>query len=118
VALWYVRARKSTNDFNRARRQQEVLLAIADKLISMDGLRRAPELFDVYKHTVSTNVRFTNIIPLLPLAAEIVADRSRILHYYIGPGQVWDYITPEGGMVLLPQSDAIRELVRRATVGK
>jgi LCP family protein required for cell wall assembly len=118
VALWYVRARKSTNDFNRARRQQEVLLAIADKLVSMDGLRRAPELFDMYKRTVSTNMRFTSILPLLPLAAEIVADRSRILHYYIGPGEVWDYITPEGGMVLLPQSNAIRDLVRRATIGK
>ncbi len=118
VALWYVRARKSTNDFNRGRRQQEVLLAIADKLISLDGLKRAPELFDVYKHTVSTDIRFVDLIPLIPLASQIAADRSRILHYFIGPGNVWDYITPEGGMVLLPQLDSIRELVRRATVGK
>ena len=44
TALWYVRSRYSTSDFDRGRRQQEVILAIFDKMLSMDGLQKAPEL--------------------------------------------------------------------------
>ncbi|NIR66240.1 MAG: LytR family transcriptional regulator, partial [candidate division Zixibacteria bacterium] len=35
TALWYVRSRKTSSDFDRARRQQEVLKAIFLRLLSL-----------------------------------------------------------------------------------
>ena len=49
TALWYVRSRYSTSDFDRGRRQQEVILAVFDKLLSLNGLQQAPELYEIYR---------------------------------------------------------------------
>jgi LCP family protein required for cell wall assembly len=118
TALWYVRSRKETNDFDRGRRQQEVISAIATKVLSADGIRRAPELFDSYKHFVTTDLKFRDILPLLPAAAKFTDNPgSRINSYFIGPGECWDWISPGGGMVLLPNQPAIMEVIRKALDG-
>ena len=49
TVLWYVRARYTTSDFDRGRRQQEVLDAIGKQLLSLNALTRAPELYDIYR---------------------------------------------------------------------
>jgi LCP family protein required for cell wall assembly len=113
TVLWYVRTRKTTNDFARGRRQQEVLQALYRKMLTLDAIKRVPEFYDIYKDNVTTDLGFTDIIRLLPLAAKIT-DTSHIKHYYIGPQQVWDWITPGGGMVLLPRPDAIQAVLRKA----
>jgi anionic cell wall polymer biosynthesis LytR-Cps2A-Psr (LCP) family protein len=118
TALWYARARKASNDFSRARRQQEVLLAIADKLISVDGLKRVPEFYELYRHAVETDLSLPEMLSYLPLAGKLAVDRSGIHHYFIGPQQVWDWISPGGGMVLLPNQPAIQEVLRKALKGK
>jgi len=119
TALWYVRSRKETNDFDRGRRQQEVITAIASKVLSADGIRRAPELYEAYKGFVETDLTLGDIIPLLPAAARFTDDpASRINSYFIGPGEVWDWISPGGGMVLLPNQPAIMEVLRKAVKGE
>jgi LCP family protein required for cell wall assembly len=118
TANWYARARKASNDFSRARRQQEVLIAIVDKLISMQAIRQVPELYEAYRGSVETDMSLPEILSFLPLAATVAADRSRIHHHFIGPQEVWDWITPGGGMVLLPNQAAIQEVLRKAFKGK
>lgn len=117
MVLWYVRSRKTSNDFARNRRQQEILQALADKLISMDAIRRAPELYALYSDSVKTDLRLLDVIVFLPLAAQL-RDTSRIHQYFIGPKQVSNYITPGGAMVLLPQRDAIMNVIRKFTSGE
>jgi LCP family protein required for cell wall assembly len=117
TALWYARSRKSTNDFSRARRQQEVILAIAEKLISLDAVKRFPEFYEIYSESMTTDMGLTDILPFLPLAAKLT-DTSRIHHYFIGAEQVYDWISPGGGMVLLPRQDAIQQVLRRAMKDK
>ena len=117
TVLWYVRTRKTTNDFARARRQQEVLMAVFDKMLSLNALRRIPEFYAIYKDNVTTDMGLKDIVPFFPLAAQLV-DTSRIHHYYIGPGQVSNWITPEGGMVLLPDKDAVMNVIRKALNGQ
>jgi LCP family protein required for cell wall assembly len=111
--LWYVRTRKTTNDFARTRRQQEVLQALFEKMLSLNAIKRVPEFYNIYKESVTTDLNFNDIVHLLPLAAKIT-DTSRIDQYFIGPQQVYDWITPEGGMVLLPRQDAIMKIMRKA----
>lgn len=113
MVLWYVRSRKTSNDFARSRRQQEVLRAIFKKMVSLDAIRKVPEFYNTYKENVTTDLTFGDIVQLLPLAARIT-DTSKIHHYYLGPGQVYDWISPGGGMVLLPNPPAVQEVLRQA----
>jgi LCP family protein required for cell wall assembly len=118
MALWYARSRKTTNDFARNRRQQEVLVAMFNKFISLGALKRLPELYKMYKKSISTDLGFTDGLAMLPLVLQLVEDTGRIKRYYVSPSVVWDYITPGGAMVLMPQEAEIRKIVKQAMNGK
>jgi LCP family protein required for cell wall assembly len=113
LALWYVRSRKTTNDFARNRRQQEVLQALFEKFLSLDAIRRAPEFYQLYKKNVETDIGLVEVLSWLPLAAKI-AESGNINHFYVGPQQVHDWITPGGAMVLLPDMNAVMKVVRKS----
>jgi LCP family protein required for cell wall assembly len=113
TALWYVRSRYSTSDFDRGRRQQEVILAIFNRLLSLNGLQQAPELYAIYRENVTTNMAFEDMVDYLPLAANLAISRN-IERYYIGPAQVINWINYSGAMVLLPIRAAVLEVMRQA----
>ncbi len=113
TVLWYVRTRKTTNDIARNRRQQEVLQALFEKFISIDAIRRAPELFDLYDNSVKTDIKPTDILAWLPFAAKIIETRN-IHPYFITYNHVYDWITPEGAMVLVPQKQALMQVIRKS----
>ncbi len=115
MALWYVRSRYTTNDFDRTRRQQEVLLAIFRKLISLNGIQRAPELYELYRDNVVTDMAFSDMTPFIGLASQIAQDTSKVQSYYLGPQQVTPYRVPStGAQVLLPKREAVLEVMRQA----
>ncbi|GAB4496364.1 MAG: hypothetical protein OHK0052_06150 [Anaerolineales bacterium] len=108
TALWYVRSRYSSSDFDRTRRQQEVLQALFLRLISLNALQRAPELFEIYRQNVSTNLQIEDITPLLSVAGQMTNPQN-VDRHAIGPQHVTRWIVPESGAdVLLPIRDAIR----------
>jgi LCP family protein required for cell wall assembly len=113
IALWYARARKASNDFDRARRQQEVLHAVAKRILSLNALENAKDLYDIYIENVSTNLTWSEITPLIPLMVHF-QDPSIIKRYVIGPGEVYDWITAGGAMVLLPRQNKIIALLKEA----
>lgn len=118
TALWYVRSRYTTNDFDRNRRQQEVLSGLFFRMMSLNAVQRAPELYEIYRNNVLTNLSLDNIKPLLPLALRIT-DTSNLRQYYIGPYEAYRYIVPYSGAdVLLPNHYAIIEIVRKAVEGE
>jgi LCP family protein required for cell wall assembly len=113
TALWYARSRQTSNDFDRTRRQQEVLQAVAKRLISLDAIGNASALYDIYIANVTTNLTWTEITPLIPLAIHLT-DVSKVQRYAIGPGEVYDWITPGGAMVLMPRQEKIIALLKEA----
>lgn len=113
MVLWYVRSRKTSNDFARGKRQQEVLQALMEKFLTMDVIRRAPEFYDIYKDSVTTDLSFSDVVPLMPMAAHLT-DSSRLKHYYIGPKQVYNWITPQGAMVLMPVPAEIQAVLEKS----
>ena len=115
MVLWYVRSRKTTNDFARNRRQQEIIRALMEKFLSMDAITRAPEFYEIYKDSVTTDLTFTEMLPLLPITASLTIS-SKLNQYYIGPKQVYDWITPAGAMVLMPRPDQIRKVLRKSLI--
>jgi LCP family protein required for cell wall assembly len=114
TALWYVRSRHSSSDFERGRRAQEVLYAIFTKLMSLDAITRLPELYSAYQSSVETNLSLDVIPPLLPVASQVMGDASRIHRYTIGPGQVTPFTTSGGAQVLLPNYNAIMAIINEA----
>jgi LCP family protein required for cell wall assembly len=113
TALWYVRSRGTSSDFDRTRREQEVLEAVFWKLLSLDAITKAPELYEQYKQTVITDIGFADILPLLPLAVDL-GSSGNIHRYAVGPEQVDSYTTSGGAAVLLPKYDVILEIMRQA----
>jgi polyisoprenyl-teichoic acid--peptidoglycan teichoic acid transferase len=113
TALWYVRSRYTSSDFERTRRQQEVIKAIFLRLLSLNAVGRASDLYSAYQQNVITNMSFTDIAPLLPLAVKL-SDTSRLSHYYISRREVTGWRTPQGAAVLLPNRDTVLEVMRQA----
>jgi LCP family protein required for cell wall assembly len=113
TALWYVRSRYSSSDFERTRRQQEVIVALFNRLISLDVLEKAPEIYELYKENVVTDLTFADMARFIPLAGKLLNGEG-IERYYIGREQVTSWRTPGGAQVLLPNRTAVLEVMRRA----
>ncbi|MFH1671752.1 MAG: LCP family protein [Candidatus Portnoybacteria bacterium] len=74
TALYYVRSRYSTNDFDRMRRQQQALTAIKDKSLSSGVLLnpvRIYNLLDVIGENIRTDMSLSEIKNLLGLASNM-----------------------------------------------
>jgi LCP family protein required for cell wall assembly len=113
TVLWYVRARYTSSDFDRGRRQQEVLEAIGKQLLSLNALTRVPELYEIYRDNVTTDLSVNDVLSLLPLAAQL-SDTSRIHRFAIGPQQVYDWTNYSGAMVLVPIREAVLPVMYQA----
>ncbi len=114
LALAYARTRKTEGgDFDRAQRQQQVILAIRDRILSADILptliKNAPSLYQELSTGVHTNLTLEQAIKLAWLAQQI--PEENIKRGVIGPpDQVLLVKSPEGDDVLKPISEKIREL--------
>ena len=113
LALWYVRSRHSTSDFDRERRAQEVMQALFVKMININAVTRAPELYNQFVAAIDTNLGLDAILPLLGLASQI-GDGSGVTRYTIDSNQVTAWITPGGGYVQLPNTEAIQAVLKQA----
>jgi LCP family protein required for cell wall assembly len=113
-ALCYVRMRKVTGDFDRLRRQQEVVRALFNKVLSINGLARMPELYNQFYNSVQTNVHIIDLIPLIPTAAEVGLDPGRIRHFSVTRSMATFWRTPGGASVLLPDRQAVRAMLTEA----
>jgi LCP family protein required for cell wall assembly len=75
-ALAYARNRKTQEgDFDRARRQQQVILGIRDRLLSLEALlaliQRAPALYKELASGIRTNLSLDDVVRLALLANEV-----------------------------------------------
>ncbi len=115
TALWYVRSRYSTSDFDRTRRAQEVMIAIVQKTMSLNAINRASELYNLFSSSVETDIPLDLMIKLLPMATNIVSNPGIIQRFAISEEQITHYVVPDtGAMVLIPDYDVIADTIRKA----
>ena len=114
TALWYVRSRYSTSDFDRTRRAQEVMKAIFERLMSLNAIARAPDLYSTFRNSVETNISLDVVISLIGFAPDLLSNPDKVHQYAIGPDDVWAWKTPEGAQVLLPNPEKIQPLLTEA----
>lgn len=114
MALWYVRSRYSTSDFDRGRRSQEVLGGIARQLLTLQAISKAPELLNVLRDSMETDMTTGEILALAPILPRL-AEPGHVRRYTIGPSQGSPYIIPETGYwVFWPDLVAIQSILQQA----
>ena len=114
LALWYARSRKRSSDFDRSRRQHQVLRAIFDKALRLEMLSKVPELYGQYLEVVDTDMGLGDLLQFVPMATQL--ERARIKSRFIGREHVFSWTTPAGAAVLLPNREAIAALMAEAFV--
>jgi anionic cell wall polymer biosynthesis LytR-Cps2A-Psr (LCP) family protein len=100
------------NDFERAERQQRVLLALRSELAEADTLLELPQLLRAIARTVKTDFprdRAGDLASLLPLIAG--PDIERVVLDY--PDFVDLPVDPDVNYLLVPRRDAIRDEMAR-----
>jgi LCP family protein required for cell wall assembly len=112
IALWYARSRMKSNDYDRGRRQQELLRALYQRALTLDVIPRLPELYQELQNTFKTDLSAADLFALAPMALNLSAPRIR--SYYINNTMVKAWWTPGGAIVLLPRRDKIEELLQEA----
>jgi LCP family protein required for cell wall assembly len=113
VALAYARARNTINgDFDRAARQQQVIIGIRERVLSFDLLpsliARAPVLYEEIASGIRSNLTLEQLIKLGLLAQQI--SPQDIHRGVIGPERVTIGWSPDGQNILKPIPDQIRQL--------
>ncbi|TSC92006.1 MAG: cell envelope-related transcriptional attenuator [Parcubacteria group bacterium Licking1014_17] len=107
-ALYYVRSRYSTSDFDRARRQQEVVFAIKDKILSLNFLSNPSKIIALLgqlKGNVKTDYQVWEINDAVNLAKSLNA-ASMPKKYVIDTSNfLYETHTPQGEYILLPNGD-------------
>jgi polyisoprenyl-teichoic acid--peptidoglycan teichoic acid transferase len=109
-ALWYARTRKSSDDFDRGRRQLQILWAIFSKIRETDLLTNLPTLWDQALAVVETNLTFDTMLNMLPIALSLDPTSLETFSfnrlYHTTPWQ-----TPAGDYVQLPVPETVSVLM-------
>lgn len=113
LALKYARTRHVDSDFGRMQRQQQVIVAIKNKVLSTGELphlvTRAPVLLNILSDSIKTDMPLGKMIALANMARKMNTDHIRRL--IIDVNMVEPTITEKGAAVLLPKMDIIRPAI-------
>ncbi|MGB3905259.1 MAG: LCP family protein [Anaerolineae bacterium] len=109
MALQYARTRHGGTDFDRLRRQLQVLLAIREKALRLELIPRIPILARTMGHTVRTNLQLGEVISLAQIATQIDAEDIRFA--VIDETMTVPIVLDNGADVLFPKRDKIRQVV-------
>ena len=109
LALKYVRTRHQDSDFGRLERQQQVILAIRDKALSIGSLNKVPEVLNALGDSLQTDLTLPEILTLAKKWGSI--PKQNIHTYHIDQMMATSYVTPEGADVLLPNRQAIGAII-------
>ena len=106
TALIYARSRHGSSDFDRARSQQQVLLAAYKEINSTLNWPRFPLLFATFLSATESDMSGAEMLGVGRLIRS--AGRENIKTFVVDQHYTQPYTTPEGAAVLLPRWDKIR----------
>jgi LCP family protein required for cell wall assembly len=109
-ALRYARSRNTSSDFDRAARQQRLLLSMREQADPQNLIPRLPELVAALKKSIKTDIPLDQIDELLGLASKV--DTGNIRSYVFSPPLYQQEVRT--GYWTIPYVDRIREAVRTA----
>ncbi len=108
-ALEYARSRMSTTDFDRAKRQQLILLTLREQALSLSALPRWPLLATTVIDGVKTDVDPVELLGLAVLAVRV--DASNLKQVVLEHPLVVGHRRADGAAVQLPNWDLINPVI-------
>jgi LCP family protein required for cell wall assembly len=100
TALWYARSRLMSSDFDRGRRQQQLLRALLNQGVDLDLVTQVPTLWSTFNDTVDTDMDIGRMLQIAAIAPAIRENGVQNL-YLLGKTESW--IVPESNaQVQLP----------------
>lgn len=113
-ALCYVRERKTSSDFARSKRQQEVLSVLFDRFFTLENIVKLPDWYARYSRSMKTDFGLIDLLDYLPFALHL-QDVNGIQDFQIGLQDVTPVRLPESGAsVLLPDQQKIEKILLEA----
>lgn len=112
-ALAYARNRHTENgDFDRAARQQQVIMGIRERILDFDLLpaliSKAPDLYSELASGIRTNLTLDDVVKLALLAQSVPKDK--IQQAIINKDNVQFAFSPDGLSILIPIPDDVHNL--------
>ncbi len=110
TALRYARTRHQDDDYHRIKRQQQVLFALAERLVSPEVVPEIPALIAALQRAGRTDLSAGELASLACIGPQI--DREKIEALAIDGTLIMPWETPGGGRVSIPNRDLIAPLVQ------
>lgn len=113
LALKYARTRHVDNDFGRAQRQQQVILAARDKALGLglpSLISRAPVLYQQLEQGIRTDLSLDQIVRLATLAGDVPSEN--IHNDVLDFNYVDSFRTETGAQVLILVNDKAAPLIQ------
>lgn len=102
-ALAYVRSRHSSSDYDRSRRQVEILTAIRNKLFKLEALKKIPKFYEALSKHVTTNLDLESAKYLAPLLAN--ANEFKVKTINLTPeNTLQSSRSSEGASIVIPKA--------------
>lgn len=111
TAAMYSRSRHGRSDWDRARRQQAVVLALRRRVTSVDALPLIPRLLEELGDHVETEMTGRELLELGRFGLRI--EPGNMHGMVLASAASEHFRTPEGSSVLIPNVDAIRTQIVR-----
>jgi polyisoprenyl-teichoic acid--peptidoglycan teichoic acid transferase len=113
TALWYVRSRRTSNDLDRNRRQQDVLRALWRQIRSNGLLENFPSLWEQFNEIVDTDLSLSEALSLLPLVADMDAAAVEYYYFRIHHEVEQGYGGVDGQFIFTPQAEAVETMMQQ-----
>lgn len=110
-ALYYARSRYSSSDFDRSRRQQQIMFAIKDKLLALNFLSDPIKSFSILtlvRSDIKTDIGVWNFSELLDLVNKVKFDQ--IKKSVISTDNFLTESTDNGAYILLPKGGTLADI--------
>ena len=110
MALWYARARQTSSDLDRNRRQQEIIVALIQRHARLK-ITEFPEIFSTYQEMITTNLTLADLLHW----NGYVPDLSRVETFSFTSDYITAWVDPGTDLYyLIPDIAAIQTLLAEA----
>jgi len=111
-ALWYARSRWSTSDFDRHRRQQQVLRGLYRQVMSLGLIPKIPSIWGALRESVSTDLDLQGLIRLGAVGLRL--DPVNVKSRFVDRTVLTSWTGPRRMYVLIPDYEVLDDLVAEA----
>lgn len=111
-ALWYARSRYQGGDFARMQRQQQLLLALREKVLRLNVIPKLPQLSRELAGAVETDMPLEAALNLARVVANLGVEQIQTRALTTQNGVLTPAVTNGGASVLLMDREKVRGIVQ------